>query len=718
MPPPPSLLPAAAPTATRSWVQASGAGVNLTRHFSLACLLGMLVVTICLVSVVRELARQHVVDQGSNANADLAEAFANNVWGHHGDFVLRAPNIPPAELIKDAEFLEIRGHVLDTMRGTSVLKLKIYSLDGRTVFSTDSKQVGESKAENSGFMSAAKGTVASQLIHRDSFDAFERVIADRNLIASYIPVHSRQGSGEVVAVLEIYSDVTDMLARQDRWQWQVAVIVVGLLLMLYAFLYVVVRKADNLIRRQDQERVLREREIWHQAHHDPLTQLPNRSLFAQELAQALKQADDIPGALLYVDLDRFKMVNDAFGHQAGDDVLQAAAARLRECLRAEDHLFRVGGDEFTVLVHRLPSPQVAAQIAARISAVMSRPIDLHDHAVQLGATVGIALFPGDATDADSLVSNANAAMRSAKRASRGDHAFYSQEMNERSRTRLALEAALQRALIDDEFILHYQPRVTTLTRSFCSVEALIRWQRPGHGMVAPGAFIEVLEGMDLMTKVGEWVLRTACTQLRAWHDQGLVHLGLSVNVSARQLAQPDFADVVRRVLIETGVNPGAVELELTESVLIDHTEQARDMLSVLRQKGVKIAIDDFGTGYASLTYLRQLPVDVVKLDRSFVSGVEHNAQDRALSTAIGEMARSLHLTVVAEGVENEAQAAFLASIHCTEMQGFLFSRPESAERLTNTLAKEVFLAESADAELDTEFNTAWPTTSLAVLNPA
>jgi EAL domain-containing protein (putative c-di-GMP-specific phosphodiesterase class I) len=227
-----------------------------------------------------------------------------------------------------------------------------------------------------------------------------------------------------------------------------------------------------------------------------------------------------------------------------------------------------------------------------------------------------------------------------------------------------------------------------------SVEALIRWQREGHGLVPPGSFIDVLEQMDLMTKVGEWVLRTACQQLRHWHDQGLTHLGISVNVSARQLEQPDFADMVCRVMAETRVDPASVELELTESVLITRTGQARRMLSTLRDQGVRIAIDDFGTGYASLTYLRQLAVDVVKLDRTFVGGVETNATDRALSTAIAEMARALDLTLVAEGVETEGQVRFLASIHCDEMQGFLFSRPQPADKLADLL--------QADARADRE----------------
>ncbi len=659
---------------------------DLLRHFSIACLFGMLIATALAVTLVGAWAREHVIVQGSKANADLATVFANGAWIEHADDIRRARTLQPHELQASDAVANLRRHALDNMRGTAVVKIKLYTLDGLTLFSTDPKQIGTTAAANQGIRNAANGHIANSLTHRDTFDAFEGTLENRDVLASYVPMRTAGPGGRIEAVLEIYADVTDMLATLQRAQWRVAAIVVSVLLLLFAFLFLVVRKADRIIRRHDAERQQRESEIWHQAHHDALTNLPNRSLFARDLEALLARGADASGALLYVDLDRFKMVNDSFGHQAGDNVLEAAAARMRGCLRANDRLYRIGGDEFAIVLANLQTPNDAGAVAMRVTQAMARPIDHRGQSFSIGATVGVALIPRDGADVDSLVSNADAAMRSAKRDHRGVHAFYSEDMNERTRARLALETDLARAYEAREFVLHYQPRVSGSKRQYDSVEALIRWQRPGHGLVAPGQFIDVLEQMDLMSRVGEWVLRTACTQLRHWHDQGYLSLGVSVNVSARQLEQTDFAEMVNRVIGDTGVDPHSIELELTESALIARTEQAGRMLSILRARGVQIAIDDFGTGYASLTYLRQLAVDVVKLDRSFVAGVEHSPKDRALSTAIAEMARALDLTLVAEGVETEAQVRFLASIECTEMQGFLFSRPQPSEKLEAMLA--------------------------------
>ncbi len=688
-------------TSNRPLRPSAEASFDLLRHFSIACLFGMAVATLLSMALVGTWAREHVLTQGSKANADLAAALANSMWTEHHDDVMVARTLPAHELAASPVVSRLRQHAVENMTGTSVVKVKLYSLDGLTIFSTDPSQIGKSAAGNTGLLGAAAGKVMSALVHRDSFDAFEGTIENRDLLASYVPMRARQG-GKVEAVFEIYADVTDMLAMLQRSQWRVTAAVAGVLLLLYVFLLLVVRKADRLIRRQDDERRQREDEIWHQAHHDALTDLPNRSLFARELGDLLqRRTDEVSGSLLYVDLDRFKMVNDSFGHQAGDDVLRAAAARMRGCLRAEDRLYRIGGDEFAILLAGLRAPDDAARVSSRVTEAMAQPIEYDGQSFTLGATIGIAMIPRDGSDIDNLVSNANAAMRFAKHEHRGAFVFYSEDMNERSKARLALETDLQRAYDDDEFVLHYQPRITAASGRMRGVEALIRWQRAGHGLIPPGKFIDVLEQMDLMTKVGEWVLRTACLQLRRWHEQGFVHLGVSVNVSARQLEQPDFADVVRRVMAETRVDPASVELELTETVLIARTEQARRMLSTLRNQGVRIAIDDFGTGYASLTYLRQLAVDVVKLDRSFVGGVETNPTDRALSTAIAEMARALDLTLVAEGVETEAQVRFLASIHCDELQGFLFSRPEPAERLIEMLSTDARSRRPGTGDADT-----------------
>jgi diguanylate cyclase (GGDEF)-like protein len=388
---------------------------------------------------------------------------------------------------------------------------------------------------------------------------------------------------------------------------------------------------------------------------------------------------------MFIDLDRFKVVNDSLGHQAGDLLLKEAADRIAQCLRASDLLFRMGGDEFMVILPEIASPEFAAHVAQRVIGAVGKPVSIYEHELTVGATVGIAVFPDDGTQADALVKNADAAMYSAKERGRGTHAFYRHEMNERALQRLGLEAGLRKAFAAGEFLLHYQPRLDAARRRIVAVEALLRWDRPGCGIVPPGEFIDVLEDIGLMPIVGEWVLRSACAQLKQWQEQGLPPLHVSVNVSAKQFHSPSFTAMVARVISEVGTAPGAVELELAESMLITHPQEAAGTVAALRRLGVRVSIDDFGTGHSSLNYLRHLVADILKIDRSFVSEVPQSDRHRAIVTAITQLARSLGMTVVAEGVETADQASFLSGICCDELQGFLFSKPVPAERFAAML---------------------------------
>ena len=572
------------------------------------------------------------------------------------------------------------------MAGLSIAKIKIYNASGVTVFSTERAQVGEDKSGNQGFRRALAGETVSDITYRDRFDAFEGTLTNRNLIFSYVPVRAAPDLPPE-AVFEVYSDVTALLARQREAQWQVAGIVLGLMGALYLFMYAVVRKADRIIVSQEEERTLRETEIRHQAYHDALTGLPNRIYFGERLDEALANAGrrGASCALMFIDLDRFKIVNDSLGHNAGDRLLKAVAERIRACLRSNDLLFRVGGDEFTVILPELTTPDDAAGLARRIIAAVAAPVSLYDHEVKVGATVGIAVFPEDGRTGSALVKNADAAMYNAKQAGRGTHAFYRSAMNERAITRLNLETDLARAFQNGEFQVHYQPRLDARTRQVVAAEALLRWMSPTRGLVGPLEFIPVLEETGMIHLVGEWVLRSACEQHRSWADAGFAPVRISVNISARQFQNPSFAATVTRVLAETGVQPDAIELELTESLLITNPQQATASLRALKALGLRLAIDDFGVGYSSLGYLRDFEVDCLKIDRSFVSDVTSNPRDRALAAAIVQLAGSLGIAVVAEGVETDAQAAFFTKLDCNELQGFLFCKPQPAEQISRYL---------------------------------
>lgn len=400
---------------------------RLTRHFSLASLVGIAVVLVGLIWTYRELTLKHLIEHESRSHADLTRAFSNDVWGTIGPVVQGSRGQTRQQLLEGPGQQLIRDRVLRQMTGLNVVKIKIYNLDGLTIFSTEARQIGEDKSANEGFRLARDGRVYSAITFRDTFDALEGTLSNRNLIYSYVPVRVASGQAPE-AVFEVYSDVTAMLQRQSQAQWQVAGVVLGLLSALYAFLHIVVRKADAIIANQEIERSRREAQIRHLAHHDALTGLANRANFSVRLHEALSRARRLghSGALLFMDLDRFKGVNDSLGHSAGDLLLKTVAERVRTCLRDTDLLFRMGGDEFTIILPELTDPEDAAHLARRIIAAVSEPVTLHDRKVTIGATIGIAVYPADSVDAELLVKNADEAMYQAKQAGRGTHAFYRQ----------------------------------------------------------------------------------------------------------------------------------------------------------------------------------------------------------------------------------------------------------------------------------------------------
>jgi diguanylate cyclase (GGDEF)-like protein len=376
------------------------------------------------------------------------------------------------------------------------------------------------------------------------------------------------------------------------------------------------------------------------------------------------------------------VVNDSLGHHEGDELLKAVAQRLSGGMRESDLVFRMGGDEFTVILPNLERADDAVIVARRILDSFRVTLQLPGHELAVSASIGIALFPSDGATSDQLVKNADAAMYAAKESGRGRYEFYAERMNVRVMERLAMESAMQKALRDGEFVLHYQPRVAATDGQMVAAEALLRWNYPPRGLVLPGEFIPVLEDTGLIVPVGEWVLRTACRQAKKWMDAGR-NIRISVNVSWRQFEGDAFGELVSNVLRETGLPPRLLELELTESLIVRDVEHALELITRLKQIGVLVSIDDFGSGYSSLNYLRQFPLDFLKIDRSFVSNLVTNRKDAAIVETIMALARNLELSVVAEGVELPAQADFLRATDCHEFQGYLFGKPVSADTMAS-----------------------------------
>ena len=447
---------------------------------------------------------------------------------------------------------------------------------------------------------------------------------------------------------------------------------------------------QDISRRKEAE--LRIREL---AYYDSLTHLPNRSLFQDRLGRILAQARRRKSgfALMFLDLDRFKMVNDTLGHSVGDELLCQAAVRLAECLRENDTVARLGGDEFVIILSDYRDESNLHKIATKILQVLAQPFDLVVREVFSSTSIGVALYPQDGETQVDLLRCADMAMYEAKKTGGNAFQFYSAEMNAKAMQRMDMEGNLRRALTCDEFFIEYQPQIDLLTNEMAGVEALVRWQHPQFGVIAPDDFIPLAEDTNLILPLGEWVMRTVFEQCVLWKQQNCLPFRVAINVSGRQLAQGDFIDTVRRLLRETGANPKYLEFEITESVVMSDVDMAIETMNSLRDLGINMAIDDFGTGYSSLSSLKKLPVDRLKIDRSFIVDLQTNANDRAIVDATIAMARCLDLSVIAEGVETADQYGFVHASLCDEVQGFYFSKPVSAAEIQQKWLTATKLAE-------------------------
>jgi diguanylate cyclase (GGDEF)-like protein/PAS domain S-box-containing protein len=428
-------------------------------------------------------------------------------------------------------------------------------------------------------------------------------------------------------------------------------------------------------------------QMTYSAQHDLVTNLPNRLLLNDRISQAIALAhrQHRPIAVIFLDLDRFKYINDSLGHATGDKLLQSVSKRLLASVRRSDTVSRQGGDEFVILLSEITYPEDAAASAKKILLSISAPHSIGNQDLHIDGSIGISVYPDDGEDAETLIQNADTAMYHVKETGRNNFQFFKVDMNLKAVERQSLEGSLRRALEREEFLLHYQPKVNLDTGEITGVEALVRWQQPDRGLVPPSQFVPVAEDCGLILPIGRWVLREACRQARSWQDAGLPPLPIAVNVSAVEFRDEGFVQSVRTILAETGLEARYLELELTEGVLMDDAESTASVLQELKMMGVHLAVDDFGTGYSSLSYLRHFPIDVLKIDQSFVSQITADPDDSTIVSAIINMGKSLKHLMVAEGIETQLQRAYLQTQQCAQGQGYLFSRPLAAAQFAQLL---------------------------------
>jgi diguanylate cyclase (GGDEF)-like protein/PAS domain S-box-containing protein len=476
-------------------------------------------------------------------------------------------------------------------------------------------------------------TVDCVLIRRD---AFESAIED-----SAAPIHDR--AGRVIGAVIVFHDVSAARAMSSQ--------------------------------------------MTHSAQHDVVTNLPNRMLLNDRISQSISLArrQNRPLAVLFLDLDRFKYINDSLGHAVGDQLLQSISKRLLAGVRNSDTVSRQGGDEFVILLSEISHPEDAATSARKLLLSLSVPHSIEEHDLDIAGSIGISIYPGDGEDAETLIKNADRAMYHAKESGRNNFQFFKSEMNRQAVERQSLEGSLRHALERHEFLLHYQPKINLFTGQINGAEALIRWQHPDRGLVSPAQFVPIAEDCGLILPIGRWVLREACKQARDWQDAGLPFQRVAINVSATEFRAKTFLEEVSTTLRETGLEARSLDLELTEGVLMENAKSTASVLQALKRMGVHLAVDDFGTGYSSLSYLRQFPIDVLKIDQSFISQIPGEPNDSAIVRAIIDMGKNLKQRVIAEGIETQGQLALLRAWNCEEGQGYLFSRPVPAAQFAHLL---------------------------------
>ena len=611
----------------------------------------------------------HVLDSSIRSRA-LASARDSAVLTARA---VVAPHVSRAELqqgLTPKQLSDLDREVGRGLTSAGITRIKLWNLDGRVVYSDDRALVARRFPTSVELRDALKGEVASEISHLTKAEnVAER--SDGQLLEVYVPLRI---DGSVAGAFEMYLPYHPVLAsiRHDLVKLGLA-LALGLLL-LWATLFRLVATASKRLRRQSEENR-------HLALHDTLTGLPNRTLFLDRAEQAILAAkrDAADVAVLILDIDRFKEINDTLGHGAGDYLLSQVEPRIRPVLREGDTIARFGADEFAVLLPQLDSTQTATSIASRLRRALDQPILIEDLPLAVEATVGIAVSPEHADSAPLLVRRADVALHVAK-AARSGFEVYSPKIDAHSKPRLTLLGELRRGIAEGELMLHYQPQLEAASSGLQRVEALVRWVHPTRGLLLPAEFLPLAEQTRLIRPLTRWVIERALDDWREWRDQGL-DVGVAVNLSARSLGDEELPVELATLLAEHGAPPGTLTLELTESAVMADPFRAASILGRLSRMGVRLALDDFGTGYSSLAYLKRLPVDELKIDRSFVAHMAADADDAAIVRSTVELARSLRLGTVAEGVETAEALATLRAFGCESVQGFLFGRPMRADQV-------------------------------------
>ncbi len=655
---------------------------RLLRYFSIASLISMVLVAIALGTLHQLFEKSRLLRFGESQNITLMQAFSSSIWPQFRSFAETAKSLDADSLRRHPDIAEL-GHTLhDAVRNTPTVRVQIYQLDGRTLFSTDTTQIGTSDSSDAGFLSASQGIVLSEITHHDNFSAFDGELVNRDVLSSSIPLRSG-ADAPIEGVMTVYTDITDLLASDERQQHLVTLSVVAVLTALYGILFLIARHADSVIRRQYEQQRRIEQSLRHVTTHDTLTNLPNRLLLLDRITQSLASAERHSNllAVAFIDLDSFQNINNSLGHDIGDKVLQTMAQRLSRCLRESDTAARYGSDEFVVSLSDIHSNVDLFQIAKKMLGAISAPIEENGRELHLTASLGIAIYPEHGKDAETLIRKADMAMHSAKRLGRNRHQMFVEHMDEEVQQQVQMDDEMWRALGNNEFTLYYQPIVDLKSGMIVGAEALLRWPNPHGPWLSPAEFIPMSEQCGLIVPLSEWILSEACAQLQTWRENGLGmdNFMMSVNLSRRHFVTAGLAQMIAGVTEQAEIDPRNLHIEISDGLLTEMNESILSNFEALKRIGIKFSLDNFGTGYSSLGYLRSFPIDMLKINSSFIQDLPDDADHVAIVSTIIALANSLNLSVVAKGVETDAQLASLQQLGCHQAQGFLFSRPLPAD---------------------------------------
>ena len=651
---------------------------RLLRYFSIASLISLAAAAIVFAILDHIFEKNHLISYSESRNIALTQAFSNNGWPKFRSFANEAKRLDADTLRRQPDLIELGRSVRNAVRNTATVRVEIYQLDGRVLFSSDTARIGTGNGSDAGFLSAKRGVPLSSITHYDKFSTFDGELPNLDVLASYIPLRG-SASQPIEGVMAIYTDITDLETSDKKEDILVALSISAVLAILYGVLFFIARYADRAIREQYEQQRRIEQSLRHVTTHDALTNLPNRLLLLDRIKQSLSSAERHNNllAVAFVDLDNFQNINNSLGHDIGDQVLQTVAQRLEQCLRESDTIARIGGDEFVVSLPNIHSNVDLFQIAKKMLNAIAAPIETGGRELHLTASIGIALYPEHGKDAETLIGKADIAMQSAKRLGRNRHQMFVEHMSEEVQQQVQLEDEMWRALENNEFVLYYQPVIDLKTGAIVGAEALLRWPNTHGAWLPPAEFIPLTEKCGLIAPLSEWILSEACAQLQSWRESGdaLGQLTMAVNLSPQHFATAQLATMIAGVIEQAEIDPRLLHLEITDGFFKDKNESVLANFEGLKRIGIKFCLDDFGTGYSSLGNLRSFPIDLLKIDRTFIRGLPDNADHAAIVTTIISLAGSLGLTVVAKGVETEAQVAFLQQVGCQHAQGFLFSHP-------------------------------------------